>query len=69
MIPPAPADFWDRVIDRVAKLIWERETAGVIASALPRLPPLPRQTEEVGNNGADPTGAEPQRQGRPLTSP
>jgi hypothetical protein len=26
MIPPAPTDFWDRVIACVAKMIWARET-------------------------------------------
>lgn len=25
MIPPAPTDFWQRVIDRMAQLIFERE--------------------------------------------
>jgi hypothetical protein len=26
MIDPAPRDFWRQVIERVAKMIWERET-------------------------------------------
>jgi hypothetical protein len=29
MIPPAPADFWSKVVERVAQLIWERETGGM----------------------------------------
>ena len=28
VIGPAPADFWERVVARVAQLIWERETRG-----------------------------------------
>jgi hypothetical protein len=28
MIPPAPVDFWARVIDRVALHIWQREAGG-----------------------------------------
>jgi hypothetical protein len=27
MIPSAPTDFWDRVIDRLARHIWDRETS------------------------------------------
>jgi hypothetical protein len=39
MIPPAPPDFWTKVIERVAQLVWERETNG--AKAKPAFTSVP----------------------------
>lgn len=44
MLDPAPRDFWQQVIDRVARLIWERE---IRSNGVPAHPPLPRPAERV----------------------
>ena len=40
MIPSAPTDLWDRVVDKLARLIFDRETNLERAAYVSKLPHL-----------------------------
>lgn len=42
VIPSAPPDFWAQVINRVAELVWQRETGSNSATPYVSTPMLPR---------------------------
>jgi hypothetical protein len=45
MIPAAPHDFWTQVIEKVAKLIWQREVNGIPPKTLICESPPEKQKE------------------------
>ena len=52
MIPQAPADFWERVVARVAVLVFERESGRPEAQTLARAgPPAERVHDRLVRQG------------------
>jgi hypothetical protein len=55
MIPPAPPDFWTKVIERVAQLVWERETNGAKAKPAFTSVPIEHLLRNNANIESEPT--------------